>query len=78
MITELAKLSKTCQFGALENEMIRDRIVVGIRKMRVNERLLNYSPPQQALSHRAVTRLASGYAVKRPIRFQEEEVEHLK
>ena len=39
-VTELTKLAKNCQYGALENDMIRDRIVVGIRKMTVKERLL--------------------------------------
>ena len=39
-ITELTKLAKRCQYGTLEEEMIRDRLVCGIKKPIVKERLL--------------------------------------
>ena len=38
-ITELYALSETCNYGELTNEMIRDRIVVGVRDNAVAERL---------------------------------------
>ena len=38
-ITALYTLSETCNYGGLTNEMIRDRIVVGIRDDSVAERL---------------------------------------
>ena len=38
-ITTLYKLSEHCNYGDLRNEMIRDRIVVGIRDARLSERL---------------------------------------
>ena len=38
-ITDLYALSETCNYGELTNEMIRDRIVVGIRDNAVAERL---------------------------------------
>ena len=38
-ITALYKLSEHCNYGDLKNEMIRDRIVVGIRDARLSERL---------------------------------------
>lgn len=39
-ITELKKLSESCEFGTLKNSLIRDRIVLGICDDRVRERLL--------------------------------------
>ena len=38
-ITALHTLSEHCNYGALRNEMIRDRIVVGIRDARLSEKL---------------------------------------
>ena len=38
-ITALHTLSEHCSYGALRNEMIRDRIVVGIRDARLSEKL---------------------------------------
>ncbi|KAL7375953.1 hypothetical protein ABVT39_027218 [Epinephelus coioides] len=38
-ITDVHKLAGHCKFGALKEEMIRDRIVVGIRDSRLSERL---------------------------------------
>ncbi|CAB4039108.1 Hypothetical predicted protein, partial [Paramuricea clavata] len=39
-VTELNLLAKNCNFGSLENELIRDRVVYGIKSERVRERLL--------------------------------------
>ena len=39
-VTELRKLAKTCNFGELEDRMIRDRIVVGIANDVVRAKLL--------------------------------------
>ncbi len=39
-VTELRLQAKNCEFGALCNELIRDRIVVGIRDDSVRSRLL--------------------------------------
>jgi hypothetical protein len=38
--TELKLLAKNCNFGSLEDELIRDRVVYGIKSERVRERLL--------------------------------------
>ena len=42
-ISELRILAKTCKFGTLESEMIRDRIVVGIESHKLREQLLRES-----------------------------------
>ena len=39
-LTDLSKLAKRCEYGALETELIRDRLVCGIQKQVVKERLL--------------------------------------
>ena len=39
-LTDLTKLAKRCEYGALEVELIRDRLVCGIQKQIVKERLL--------------------------------------
>ena len=39
-LTDLSKLAKRCQYGALETELIRDRLVCGVQKQIVKERLL--------------------------------------
>ena len=38
-ITALHKLAETCEFGALREELIRDRIVVGIQDSKLSEKL---------------------------------------
>ena len=38
--TTLKKMSKNCKFGALEEELLRDRIIVGIRSHTLKERML--------------------------------------
>ena len=38
-ITSLYQLAETCEYGELKDEMIRDRIVVGIRDQALSERL---------------------------------------
>ena len=38
-VTALHGLAEHCNYGALHNEMIRDRVVVGIRDVRLSERL---------------------------------------
>ena len=38
-INELISLARFCEYGGLKEEMIRDRIVVGIRDARLSERL---------------------------------------
>ncbi|XP_069119087.1 uncharacterized protein [Argopecten irradians] len=39
-LTELRVIAKNCKFGALEEEMLRDRIVCGVASDKVKERLL--------------------------------------
>ena len=51
-LTELKRLAQRCNFGALEDEMIRDRLVVGISNKVVKERMLR--EPELTL-HQAVT-----------------------
>ena len=36
----LYELAETCQFGDLKNELIRDRIVVGIRNASLSQKLM--------------------------------------
>ena len=38
-VTSLHKLAENCAFGTLHNELIRDRLVVGLRDHRVSEKL---------------------------------------
>ena len=38
-ITDLHRLAKHCGYGALHNEMIRDRIVAGLRDATLSEKL---------------------------------------
>ncbi|XP_068681210.1 uncharacterized protein [Montipora foliosa] len=39
-VTELRKLSETCEFGTLRNSLIKDRIVLGVNNCTTRERLL--------------------------------------
>ncbi|XP_055997848.1 uncharacterized protein K02A2.6-like [Ostrea edulis] len=39
-VTDLRVIAKNCKFGALEEDMLRDRIVCGVNSERVKERLL--------------------------------------
>jgi len=38
-ISSLYQLSEDCEYGAMRNELIRDRLVVGIRDVALSERL---------------------------------------
>ncbi|EZA47292.1 hypothetical protein X777_16444, partial [Ooceraea biroi] len=38
-VTALHSLAETCEYGVLRNDLIRDRIVIGIRDTRASERL---------------------------------------
>lgn len=38
-ITDLYHLAENCEYGALQDELIRDRIVVGIRDSKLSEKL---------------------------------------
>lgn len=38
-VTTLYSLAETCEYGVLKEELIRDRIVIGVRDMRTSERL---------------------------------------
>ena len=40
-IEDLNKLADSCKFGALKDELIRDRIVVGIHNASLSEKLMN-------------------------------------
>ncbi|GFO40350.1 transposon ty3-i Gag-Pol polyprotein [Plakobranchus ocellatus] len=42
-VVDLRQMAKTCQFGVLEEDMVRDRIVVGIYSKTMKERLLRES-----------------------------------
>ena len=39
-VTELKLIAKNCNFGSLEDELIRDRLVYGTNSERIKERLL--------------------------------------
>ena len=38
-ITDLYNLAEYCEYGALRDEMIRDRLVVGLRDLKLSEKL---------------------------------------
>ena len=42
-VTALCMLGKTCNFGVLENSLIRDRIVIGVRDNQARKKLLQVS-----------------------------------
>ncbi|GFN86919.1 hypothetical protein PoB_001342500 [Plakobranchus ocellatus] len=42
-VVDLRQMAKTCQFGVLEEDMVRDRIVVGMYSKTMKERLLRES-----------------------------------
>ena len=42
-VTALRTLAKTCSFGVLENSLIRDRIVIGVRDNQAHKKLLQVS-----------------------------------
>lgn len=42
-LTAISKLVKTCDFGTQQDDMLRDRIVLGIRNREVQERMLRNS-----------------------------------
>ena len=59
-VTALRKLAVTCQFGNFEDEMLRGRIVTGIRDHRHRERLLRVTTLtlQKAIDNRRTNEMA--------------------
>lgn len=61
-ITVVYKLAENCQYGILQEEMIRDRLVVGIRDHGLSERL--QLDPELTLS-KAVTKIRQNEEIKK-------------
>ncbi len=61
-ITAVHKLAENCQYGVLQEEMIRDRLVVGIRDHRLSERL--QLDPELTLS-KAITKIRQSEEIKK-------------
>ena len=41
-ITDLQKLAQTCRYGILTDELIRNRIIIGVQNFKLSERLQIY------------------------------------
>ena len=63
-ITSLHSLSEHCDYGALTDEMIRDRIVVGILNSSLSEQL---QLEKDLTLEKAVTKVRQSEAVKRQL-----------
>ena len=60
-VTSLSGLAEYCQFGALHDDLIRDRIVVGIRDARLSE---NLQLDHQLTLEKAVTSVRQSELIK--------------
>ncbi len=61
-ITAVHKLAENCQYGVLQEEMIRDGLIVGIRDHRLSERL--QLDPELTLS-KAITKIRQSKEIKK-------------
>ena len=61
-IMELYVLAEHCQFGALKEELIRDRIVVGLRKKRLSEKV---QPDPNLTLEKAINLVRQSESVKK-------------
>lgn len=55
-VAVLKTLAKTCQYGELKDELIRDRLVVGLQQENVRKRLLREKKPHASKSSRHLPR----------------------
>ena len=53
-ITKLRQLTATCEFGVLENDLIRDRFVLGTKDSSARARMLREPKTGSAEGHRHV------------------------
>ena len=54
-VTALKLMTRNCAFGALEEELIRDRIVSGVFSEKIKERLLKGAGPHLRQSYRSMS-----------------------
>lgn len=75
-VNEIKKMIQTCEFGSREDEMLRDRIVLGIKHNDVQESLLRTSQLTLPMAILICTRSAE--VSKNQVRYLRNEVDSLK
>ena len=70
-ITNLQKLAQTCRYGTLTDELICDRIIIGIQNFKLSERLQTYDNDLTLENTIAKVKAAEGVAENQNIVRQE-------
>ena len=70
-ITEIHMLAETCEFGDMKEELIRDRLIVGIQDLALSERLqlepdLDLDKPKRLIRQREAVKLQQEFLQKPP------------
>ena len=68
-ITEIHTLAETCEFGDMKEELIHDRLIVGIRDLALSERLqleldLNLEKAKRLIRQREAVKLQQDFLQK--------------